>query len=190
MRNNLKVSCFLSRNLGFLFFFLFLTFGSLMKHEPKFCQHEPKFPGTIFNQADQKQTLSVTVLQQIGKVHDHQYRVLLCTFIRNLSYFPQNVLQHAADYFRIFSGFFENIPRNVWRHLAEYLAKFPRIFGNILRNVWRHSPECLRKFPRMFGDIPRNITFPLFLAFPAFRSPFLYSWFYTQPVFYKFFFYI
>ena len=52
MRNNLKVSCFLSRNLGFLFFFLFLTFGSLMKHEPKFCQHEPKFPGTIFNQAD------------------------------------------------------------------------------------------------------------------------------------------
>ena len=137
MRNNLKVSCFLSRNLGFLFFFLFLTFGSLMKHEPKFCQHEPKFPGTIFNQADQKQTLSVTVLQQIGKVHDHQYRVLLCTFIRNLSYFPQNVLQHATDYFRIFSGFFE--------------------------------------------DIPRNIISPLFLAFPAFRSPFQYSWFYTQP---------
>ena len=128
MRNNLKVSCFLSRNLGFLFFFLFLTFGSLMKHEPKFCQHEPKFPGTIFNQADQKQTLSVTVLQQIGKVHDHQYRVLLCTFIRNLSYFPQNVLQHATDYFRIFSGFFEDIPRNVWRYSPEYnIPPIPRV---------------------------------------------------------------
>ena len=127
MKNNLKVSCFLSRNLGFLFFFLFLTFGSLMKHEPKFCQHEPKFPGTIFNQADQKQTLSVTVLQQIGKVHDHQYQVLLCTFIRNLSYFPQNVL-HAPDYFRILSGFFEGIPRNVWRHSPEYnIPPIPRV---------------------------------------------------------------
>ena len=157
MRNNLKVSCFLSRNLGFLFFFLFLTFGSLMKHEPKFCQHEPKFPGTIFNQADQKQTLSVTVLQQIGKVHDHQYRVLLCTFIRNLSYFPQNVLQHATYYFRIFSGFFEDIPRNVWRHSPEYLATFPGMFEDIPRNVWRHSSECLRTFPGMFGHIPRNV---------------------------------
>ena len=141
MRNNLKVSCFLSRNLGFLFFFLFLTFGSLMKHEPKFCQHEPKFPGTIFNQADQKQTLSVTVLQQIGKVHDHQYRVLLCTFIRNLSYFPQNVLQHAADYFRIFSGFFEDIPRNVWRYSQECLRTFPGHSTKRMKSVTRQVTD-------------------------------------------------
>ena len=166
MRNNLKVSCFLSRNLGFLFFFLFLTFGSLMKHEPKFCQHEPKFPGTIFNQADQKQTLSVTVLQQIGKVLDHQYRVLLRTFIRNLSYFPQNVLQQATDYFQILSGFFEDILRNVWRHSPEYLATFPGKSGDIPWNVWPHSPEY---------NIP-----PIFRV-PAFRPPFLYSWFYTKP---------
>ena len=31
------------------------------------------------------QSLTVTVPQQIGKVHDHQYRVLLCTFTRKLS---------------------------------------------------------------------------------------------------------
>ena len=135
MKNNLKASCFLSRNLDFLFFFLFLTFGSLMKHESKFCQLEPKFLDTIFNQADQKQTLSVTVLQQIGKVHDHQYQVLLCTVIRNLSYFPQNILRHTTGYFRIFSGFSEDIPRN----------------------IWRHSPECLATFPGMIGDIPRNV---------------------------------
>ena len=162
MRNNLKVSCFLSRNLGFLFFFLFLTFGSLMKHEPKFCQHEPKFPGTIFNQADQKQTLSVTVLQQIGKVLDHQYRVLLRTFIRNLSYFPQNVLQHATDYFQIFSGFFEDILRNVWRHSPENLATFPGMFEDIPRNVWPHSPEYnIPPIPRV-SRIPSPV--PVFLV--------------------------
>ena len=64
------------------------------------------------------------VLQQIGKIHDHQYQVLLCTFIRNLSYVPQNVL-HAPDYFRILSGFFEGIPRNVWRHSSECLGHSP-----------------------------------------------------------------
>ena len=31
----------------------------------------------------------------------------------------------------------------------------------------------------MFANIPWNITAPLFPAFPAFRSLFLYSWFYT-----------
>ena len=147
MRNNLKVSFFLSRNLGFLFFFLFLTFGSLIKHEPKFCQHEPKFPGTIFNQADQKQTLTVTVLQQIGKVHDHQYRVLLCTFI---------IFEYSLDFLRTFPEMFGDILRNIWRHSPECLATFPGIF-DIPRNIWRHSPECLVTFPRIFGDIPRNI---------------------------------
>ena len=52
---------------------------------------------------------------------------------------------------------------------------FPGIFGDIPRNVWLHSLKCLMTFPGIFGNIP---TFP---AFPAFRSPFLYSWFYTQP---------
>ena len=193
MRNNLKCSCSLLRNLGLLFFFF--------------------------------QSLTVTVLQQIGKVHDHQYRVLLCTFIRKLSYVPQDVLQHDPDYFRIFSGLFENIPRNVWRHSPECLRTFPGMFGDILWNIWRHSPEQLRTFPGMFGDIlwniwrhypeqlrtfpgmfehihrnvwrhspeslatfhgmfydiPQNIISPAFPAFPAFRSPFLYPWFYTQP---------
>ena len=155
MRNNLKISCFLSRNLGILFFFFFFTFGSLMKHERK-------FPGTIFNQADQKQTLSVTVLQQIGKVLDHQYRVLLRTFIRNLSYFPQNVLQHATDYFQIFSGFFEDILRNVWRHSPENLATFPGMFEDIPRNVWPHSPEYnIPPIPRV-SRIPSPV--PVFLV--------------------------
>ena len=100
---------------------------------------------------------SVTVLQQIGKVHDHQYRALLCTFIRNLSYFPQSVLQHATDYFQIFSGFFEDIPQNVWRHSPECLRSFPGVFGDIPRNVWEHSPEYnIPPIPR----VPR-IPFPV-----------------------------
>ena len=81
----------------------------------------------------------------------------------------------------IFPEIFYDIPRNVWRHSPEYLATFPGMFGDIPQNVWRHSPEGLAIFPRMFRDIPLNIAFPLFPAFPAFRSPFLYSWFYTQP---------
>ena len=69
-------------------------------------------------------------------------------------------------------------------HSPEYLkclATFPGIFGDISRNVWGHSPECLRRFRGMFGDIPWNISFPPFPEFPVFRSPFLYSCFYTQP---------
>ena len=110
------------------------------------------------------QSLPITVFQQIGKVHDHQYRGLLCTFIRTLSYFPQDFLQHASDYFRIFSGWLENIPWNVKRHSPGCLATFPGMFGDIPRNVLGHS---------------RNITFPPFPAFPTFHSLFLYSWFYT-----------
>ena len=90
--------------------------------------------------------------------------MLLCTFIRNLSYFPQNVLQHATYYFRIFSGFFEDIPRNIWRHSPECMATLPGIFGDIPRkfediprNVWPHSPEYnIPPIPR----VPR-IPFPV-----------------------------
>ena len=78
-----------------------------------------------------------------------------------------------------FPGMFGNITRNFRSHSPEYLATLPGMFGDILQNVWQHSSECLRTFPGMFGDIPRKITFPPFPAFPAFRSPFLYSWFYT-----------
>ena len=140
MRNNLKVSCFLSRNLGFLFFFLFLTFGSLMKHEPKFCQHEPKFPGTIFNQADQKQTLSVTVLQQIGKVHDHQYRVLLCTFSKTFHTFHRtfyNMLQIIFEYSLDFSKTFPEQSRT----FTGMFGDIPMIVSDIPQNFWRHSQE-------------------------------------------------
>ena len=77
-----------------------------------------------------------------------------------------------------FPGIFYDIPLNIWRHSPECLAIFPEILGDIRRNVWLHSPKCLRTLPEMFGDIPRNKTFPLF---PAFRSPFLYSCFYTLP---------
>ena len=87
---------------------------------------------------------------------------------------------HSPECLAISPGIFGDIPQNVWRHFPEYLATFPRIFGDIPRNVWPHYPKCLRTFPGMFGHIPRNITFPLFLAFPAFRSPFLYSRFYTD----------
>ena len=83
--------------------------------------------------------------------------MLLCTFIRNLSFFLQNVLQHAADYFRIFSGFFEGIPRNVWLHSLEYLATFTEMFEDIPWNVWGHSPEySIPPIPR----VPR-ISFPV-----------------------------
>ena len=53
------------------------------------------------------------------------------------------------------------------------------MFEDILQNVSQHSVECLVTFPGMFNGIPWNITSPLFPAFPAFRSLFLYSWFYT-----------
>ena len=78
-----------------------------------------------------------------------------------------------------FPRMFDDIPQNFWWHSPEYLTTFPRIFRDIPGNVLWHYPECLATFPEMFGDIPRNITFPPFPAFPTFRSPFLYSWFYT-----------
>ena len=87
------------------------------------------------------------------KYYNQRYRVLLCTFIRTLSYFLQDGLQNAPDYFRIFSGLFENISRNVWRHSPECLRIFPGIFGDIPRNVWGHFPDCLATFPKMFEDI-------------------------------------
>ena len=95
---------------------------------------------------------------------------------------PGNVWPHFPKFLATFPGMFGDIHRNVWRHSPECLVTFPGMFGDILRNVWRHSPECLVTFPRMFGNIPRNITLPLFPAFPAFRSLFLCSWFYTYPV--------
>ena len=82
------------------------------------------------------QSLTITVLQQIGKVHDHQDRVLLCTFIRTLSYFPHYVLQHAPDYFRIFSGLFENIPE---------------MFNDIPRNITFLS---IPRVPRIMFPVP------------------------------------
>ena len=71
------------------------------------------------------------------------------------------------------------ILRNLSQHSPECLATFPGMFRNILWNVWWLSPECLTAFPGMFANIPWNITSPLLPAFPAFRSLFLYSWFYT-----------
>ena len=99
---------------------------------------------------------------------------------------PRNLWWYSPECLATFPGIFGEIPRNIWRHSPECLATFPEclatlpgMFGDILRNVCRHSPEYLATFPGMFADIPRNITFPLFLAFSAFRSTFLYSWFYT-----------
>ena len=98
----------------------------------------------------------------------------------------RNIWRHSPEYLATFPGIFGDIPRNVrrhsrniWRHSPKYLTTFPGMFEDIPRNVWRHSSECLRTFPGMFGHIPRNIAFPVFVAFLAFRSPFLYSWFYT-----------
>ena len=62
---------------------------------------------------------------------------------------------------------------------SQPLWAFREIFDDIPQNVWQHSPEYLSTFIGMFVDIPQNITFPLFPAVPAFRSPFLYSWFCT-----------
>ena len=127
---------------------------------------------------------------------------------------PQNVWQHSRECLATFPGMVGNIPRNVWGHSPKCLATFPGMLGNIHRDVWRYSPECLATFPGMFGDIPemfsntprnvwphsleclttfpgmfgnipRNITFPPFPAFLAFRSPFLYSWFYTSKLWVK-----
>ena len=86
-----------------------------------------QFPSTTFNPTF---NLRIRLCQQIGKVY-HQYRVLLCKYIRKLSYFTQNVLQQALDYFRKFSGLFEDIPRKVWQHSPEYnihpIPRVPRI---------------------------------------------------------------
>ena len=93
----------------------------------------------------------------------------------------RNVWRHPLECLTTFPGMFGDIPRNVWRHSLEWLRTFPEMFDDIPRDVGRHSLECLStfSFPGMSGDIPRNITFPPFPALPAFRSPFLYSWFYT-----------
>ena len=56
-----------------------------------------------------------------------------------------------------------------------------RLFSNILWIFRGHFQGFFTTFPGMFGDIPRNITFPQFPTFPAFRFPFLYSWFYALP---------
>ena len=124
---------------------------------------------TYLGQSKQQDLVIITKrkkekVQSMTKYYNQRYRVLLCTFIRTLSYFLQDGLQNAPDYFRIFSGLFGNISRNVWRHSPECLATFPRmfedipgLFGDIFRNVWRHSPECLRTFPRMISDILRNV---------------------------------
>ena len=98
--------------------------------------------------------------------------------MKNLWFIDENKIQIVS----MFPAMFGDIPRNVWQHSPEYLAIFPGIFGDIPRNVWGHSPKCLATFPGMFRDIPRNVTFPSFSAFPAFRSPFLYSCFYRWPL--------
>ena len=101
------------------------------------------------------------------------------TFHRMFYNMPQIISEYYLDCLRTFPEMLNDIPRNVWRHFPECLVTFPGMLWDIPRNVWRHSPECLGTFPEMFGDIPWNITFPPFPAFSAFRSPFLYSWFYT-----------
>ena len=94
---------------------------------------------------------------------------------------PQNILRHSPEYFTTFPRMFGNIRRIFWGYSPECLSTFPRMFQDIPQKVWGHSPECLTTFRGMFGNIPRNITFPPFSTFLAFRSPFLYSCFFTQP---------
>ena len=106
------------------------------------------------------------------------YPECLATFPGIFYDIPLNIWCHSPECLAIFPEILGDIHRNVWRHSPKCLRTLPGMFGNIPWNVWRHSPECLRTLPEMFGDIPRNKTFPLF---PAFRSPFLYSCFYTLP---------
>ena len=91
------------------------------------------------------QSLTITILQQIGKVHDHQYRVLLCN--RMFGDIPRNVWRHSPECLRTFLGMFEGIPRNVW-------WTFPGIFGDVAQNVWQHFPEY------NFPPIPRVPRIP------------------------------
>ena len=95
---------------------------------------------------------------------------------------PPNIWQHSPEYFRTFPRMFNNIPQNVCQHSPGCLARLPGMFDDIPQNFRGYSLECLATFLGTFGNIVRNITFPLFLAFSAFCSPFWYSWFYTQPV--------
>ena len=97
---------------------------------------------------------------------------------------PGDLWWYSPECLAIFTEILGDIRQNVWRHSPKCLRTFPGMFEDIPRNVWRYSleclatlPECLRRLPEMFGDIPRNKTFHLF---PAFRSPFLYSWFYSS----------
>ena len=103
------------------------------------------------------------------------------TFLGIFYDIPQNILRHSPECLATFVGIFEDIHQNVCRHSPECFRTFPRMFQDIPQKVWGHSPECLTTFREMFGNIPRNITFPPFSAFLAFRSPFLYSCFFTQP---------
>ena len=103
------------------------------------------------------------------------------------SNFHRNVQPHSPECLTTFPGMFDDTPRNVSGHSPKCLAIFPGMFEDILRNVWQyplnvsgHSPEFLRILPGIFGDISRNITFPSFPEFSEFRSPFLYSQFYTS----------
>ena len=106
------------------------------------------------------------------------------TFHRTFYNIPQIICKYSLDFSRTFPGMFRSNPRNVWWHFPECLVTFPLMFNDIPWNVWEHSqeffttfPECLATFPGIFENIPRNKTFPMF---PAFRSPFQYSWFYIE----------
>ena len=101
---------------------------------------------------------------------------------------PQNLFEHSLESSATFPGIFNNILRNLLENSPESSLAFPRIFNNIPRNPLEYSPDSSRTFPGIFSSIPRNAkirTFPGILVnipsvpcIPAFRSPFLYSWFY------------
>ena len=142
MRNNVTVSCFLTRNLGFLFFFQFLPFSSLMKHEPKFSISRYMFWPSSLKADFISNGSSTNRWSSWSPVSSTMMYIHPKPFILSIECF--------TTCHRLFS----NIPRNFLRYSPEYLATFPGIFGDIPQNVWWHSPECLRTFPGMFGNIP------------------------------------
>ena len=141
MRNNVTVSCFLTRNLGFLFFFLFLPFGSLMKHEPKFSISRYMFWPSSLEADFISNGSSTNRWSSWSPVSSTMMYIHPKPFILSIECF--------TTCHRLFSNIFEYSP--------EFFTTFARIFGDIPRNIWRHSPECLVTFPQMFEDIPRNV---------------------------------
>ena len=103
------------------------------------------------------------------------------TISQNLFEHSRNLLGHSSEFSWAFLGIILNIPWNLLEHSLGSSRTFSRIFNKVPRNLMEHTTESSRAFPGIlkWEHSPESSwTFPAFPAFFAFRSSFLYSWFY------------